>query len=62
MTELNVVLLIEQAVAPVGHSARGVSNRSAQEEVSYRSRCRLPWKRMDNSVAVVKLVDQNGPL
>jgi hypothetical protein len=35
--------------------------RSTQEEVSYRSPCRLPWTRMDSSVAVVKLVDQNGP-
>jgi hypothetical protein len=36
--------------------------RTGAQEVSYRSRCLLPWKRMDNSVAVVKLVDQNGLL
>src|SRR5262249_34805482 len=36
--------------------------RSAQEDVSCRSRCRLLCKKMDNPVAIVKLVDQNSLL
>src|SRR5437870_4696638 len=33
-----------------------------KRKVLNRSGCRLPWNEMDNSVVVVKLVDQNGPL